>query len=173
MFIYLQMSETPQKRSKFEVLYYKYRGSMYRIAFSILGNQQDAEDAVQYAFMKIAENFKKISAAGNRDVQNYFHTIVRNAAIDIYRKKMVRLKGGCAPKVRGEGAEYDGENRLAACILKLPERQRDVLVLKYHYGYTLKEIAKMLGITYRNAVQIDQRAKAKLRVLCEEEGIEC
>ena len=69
--------------------------------------------------------------------------------------------------------EYDGDNTVTACILKLPERQQSILILKYHHGYELKEIAKMLGISYRNALQIEQRAKAKLRALCEEEGIKC
>ena len=69
--------------------------------------------------------------------------------------------------------DYDGENRVAACILKLNERQQNVLILKHHYGYDLREIAKILNISYRNALQIEQRAKAKLRALCEEEGILC
>jgi len=37
-------------------------------------------------------------------------------------------------------------------------------------GYDLKEIARILGIQLNNARQIDQRAKAKLRALCEENG---
>jgi RNA polymerase sigma-70 factor (ECF subfamily) len=43
-----------------------------------------------------------------------------------------------------------------------------VIILKYHHGYELKEVAKMLGITYANALSIDQRAKKKLKALCEE-----
>ena len=37
----------------------------------------------------------------------------------------------------------------------------------------LKEVAKMLGISYQNALKLEQRAKEKLRTLCQEEGIEC
>ena len=59
MLVYLQMIETPDDRSKFEIIYLEYRDYMYRVAFAILHNVEDAEDAVHYAFVKIAENIKK------------------------------------------------------------------------------------------------------------------
>ena len=40
--------------------------------------------------------------------------------------------------------------------------------MRYHYGYELREVAKMLGITYSNALTIEKRAKKKLKSLCEE-----
>ena len=68
--------------------------------------------------------------------------------------------------------EYTGTDELAACIAKLPARQRSIIVLKYHHGYELKTIAKMLDITYANALKIEFRAKEKLKILCKEAGIE-
>ena len=105
--------------------------------------------------------------------RGYVVTIVRNRAIDVYRKKKAHPQAEYRDAIKGVQVEYDGDNRVAACILKLNERQQNVLILKYHYGYELKEIAKMLGISYQNALQIEQRAKNKLRALCEEEGIPC
>lgn len=60
MLIYLQMLETPEEKSLFEQIYLEYRGLMYHVAYEILHNEQDAEDAVHQAFIKIAENIKKI-----------------------------------------------------------------------------------------------------------------
>ena len=60
MIIYLQMLETPEEKSKFEQLYLEYKGLMFHVAYEILHNEQDAEDAVHQAFVKIAENIKKI-----------------------------------------------------------------------------------------------------------------
>ena len=173
MLIYLQMIETPEDRSKFEIIYEKYRDYMYRVAFAILNNQEDAEDAVHYAFVKIAKNIKKIGEPECLKTKGYAVTIVRNAAIDIYRKKQAHPHTEYTDRAIGMPMEYDGDNTVASCILKLSERQQSIIILKYHHGYELKEIAKMLGITYRNALQIEQRAKAKLRALCEEEGIKC
>ena len=173
MLIYLQMIETPEERSKFVMIYEEYRDYMYRVAFAILHNVEDAEDAVHYAFVKIAENIKNVDEPVCLKTRGYVVTIVRNRAIDVYRRKRAHPHTEYRDALKGVTADYDGENRVAACILKLNERQQNVLILKYHYGYELKEIAKMLGVTYRNALQIEQRAKNKLRALCEEEGIPC
>lgn len=173
MLIYLQMIESPEERSKFVMIYEEYREYMYRVAFAILHNQEDAEDAVHYAFVKIAENIKNVDEPVCLKTRGYVVTIVRNRAIDVYRKKQAHPHAEYRDALRGVQVEYDGDNRVAACIMKLSEHQRNILILKYHYGYELKEIAKMLGVTYRNALQIEQRAKNKLRALCEEEGILC
>ena len=60
MLIYLQMIDTPEERSKFEQIYLEYKGLMFHVAYDILHNEQDAEDAVHQAFVKVAENIKKI-----------------------------------------------------------------------------------------------------------------
>ena len=56
MIVYLQMIESPKQKSVFEQVYIQYKSLMYSVAYSILGNSQDAEDAVHHAFVKIAEN---------------------------------------------------------------------------------------------------------------------
>ena len=55
MLLYLQMLETPEEKSLFEQIYLEYRGLMYHVAYEILHNDQDAEDAVHQAFVKIVE----------------------------------------------------------------------------------------------------------------------
>ena len=54
MLIYLQMLESPEEKSILEQIYLEYRGLMYHVAYEILHNEQDAEDAVHHAFVKIA-----------------------------------------------------------------------------------------------------------------------
>ena len=173
MLVYLQMIESPEDKSKFEVIYLEYREYMYRVAFSILNNPQDAEDAVHNAFVKVVENIRNIGEPMSVKTRGYLVTIVRNSAIDIYRRKQAFPLASYRDGILGSQTGYDGENRVTSKIFQLPERQRAILILKHRHGYHLKEIAKMLGITYRNALQTEQRAKAKLRILCEEEGIEC
>lgn len=168
MLVYLQMIDPPEERSKFERLYYLYRDTLHAVAYGILKDDRDAEDAVQHAFLKIVENISKIEEVDCLKTKGYIVTIVRNRAIDMYRRKKSHPNIPYNEESVGSAVEYDGGNALAGCILKLPQRQRDIIILKYHYGYTLKEIAKMLGITYSNALSIEQRAKKKLRTLCEE-----
>ena len=63
------------------------------------------------------------------------------------------------------------ENGLARCILKLPDRDRQFVLLKFDQGYTTKEIADMMGLTLSAAYKVEQRAKARLETLCREEGL--
>ena len=100
--------------------------------------------------------------------RGYIVTIVENKAIDIYRAKQAHPMVPYSDETVGILVEYDGPNDLADCILKLPTRQRSIIVLKYHHGYELKEIAKMLSITYANALKIEHRAKKRLEALCKE-----
>ena len=168
MFVYLQMIDTPEERSKFEELYLLYRDTMFAVAYRILQNPHDAEDAVHHAFLKIIENIAKIGETDCPKTKGYIVTIVENRAIDLYRRKKAHPSVPYNEETVGSVVEYEGDNLLAGCILKLPPRQRDVIILKYRHGYELKEIAKMLGITYTNALAIEQRAKKKLLALYKE-----
>lgn len=58
--IYLSALETAEEKAKFEDLYIKYKQRMYAIAYKILHNVEDSENAVHNAFLKIADNFEEI-----------------------------------------------------------------------------------------------------------------
>ena len=60
MFIYLQMIESAEDQSKFEDIYTAYCKLMFCVALKYLKHEQDAEDAVHHAFVKIAENIKNV-----------------------------------------------------------------------------------------------------------------
>ena len=171
MFVYLQTIEGPEQESIFEQIYIQYRALMYSAAYSILGNSQDAEDSVHQAFVKIAENISKISEPVCPKTKAYVVTIVENTAINLYRKKKRHPTASYYEEAAGITVEYSGGSDLARCMAQLPARYRQVLLLKYHHGYSTKEIAKMLGLTAANAAKIEQRAKAKLELLCKEAEI--
>lgn len=171
MLIYLQMIETPDERSKFEQIYLEYRGTMYAVAYKILHNENDAEDAVHHAFVKIAENIEKIDEVKCPKTRSFAVTIVENRAIDVYRRKNRHPDVPFNEEYVGIAVEHEGSNELAKCIAMLPVRYRQVILLKYHHGYSSREIAKMLDITVSNANKLEQRAKAKLEKLCKEAEI--
>ena len=171
MLIYLQMIDSPQDRTKFEAVYHLYKNRMYHTAYSILRNEQDAEDAVHHAFVKIVENIEKISEPECPKTAGYVVTIVENTAINIYRRKQRHPMLPLDDAVAGVSVEYTGINELARCMAKLPALQRQVLLLKYHHGYTSRQIAGMLGLSVANATKIKQRAKQKLEILCKEAQI--
>lgn len=170
MILYLLMIDSAEDQSKFEKIYLEYRGLMYHLAYEILHNRQDAEDAVHQAFVKIAENIEIIDVSIPSKLRGLVVTIVENKAIDMQRYHM-RHQTIDIDSCQGISIEYQGENRLTACMAKLPAKYRSVLLLKHLHGYSSKETAKILGITEANVIKIDQRAKKKLQELCMEEGL--
>lgn len=171
MMIYLQMIETPEEKSKFEQIYLEYKGLMFHVAYEILHNEQDAEDAVHQAFVKIAENIKKNDNPVCPKTHGYVVTIVENKAIDQYRKLQKHQMVELIDEIQGTAPRYEGDNALTDCILKLPARYREMILLRYHHGYCVREIASMMGLSLPAAIKLDQRAKNKLKKLCEEAGI--
>lgn len=171
MFIYMMMIDSPDDQSKFEKIYLEYKGLMYYVAYKILNNGHDAEDAVHNAFIKVAENIQKIDVPVCQKTQNYVVTIVENKAIDIYRANKRKETVEYIDEIIGITVENEGLHGLARCMSKLPPRYRQVILLKYYHGYSCREIAKQLDITESNAIKLDQRAKKKLLQICKEEGV--
>ena len=170
MILYLQMIDSSEDRSKFEQIYIEYRELMFYVANRILDNDQDAEDAVHEAFVNVAENIQKIGEPKCPKTKGFVVTVVENKAIDLYRKRKRRQIVELTEEIRGFSPVYEGQNALTACILKLPARYREVILLRYHQGYSVKEVASILGISFAAASKLDQRAKNKLKDLYEKEG---
>lgn len=171
MLVYLQMIETPEDRTKFELLYLEYKGLMYHVAFGILNNEFDAEDAVHQAFVKVAENIQKVDEPVCVKTKSYLVTIVENISINVWSYKSRHKEVSFDDNTVGLQVEYRGPDGLALCMSKLPPRYREVLTLKYHHGFTNKEIARMLSISYDNVRKLEQRARDSLLSLCKEEGL--
>lgn len=170
MLIYLQVIDAPEDRDQFITLYETYRGLMFYVANQILQNEQDAEDAVHDAFLSVAEHIKKFSRLERHKTKAFLVTIVENKAIDLYRKKTHRKEEILWEETTGLAPAYEPEDGLTRCILKLPARYREFLRLKHELGYSTKEVAELMGISWP-ARKLEQRARDRLEELCREEGI--
>lgn len=171
MLVYLMTIDSPEEQTKFEKVYLTYRGLMYHTAYTILNNEEDAEDAVHDAFVKIAENILKISEPVCPKTQVYVVTIVENKAIDRYRANQRRHTAKYVDEISGFFVEESQVHGLAACMAKLPPRYRQVILLKYYMGFSCREVAKHLNITEANAIKLNQRAKNRLLQICKREEV--
>lgn len=169
MLIYALTLVKPADRPKLERLYLEYRSVMFCAANEILHNEHEAEDAVQQAFMKIAENLDKVPDELSNKTKAFVVTIAENTAIDRYRK--LKRHGDCELCEEACGIEAESANELVNCILKLPARYRQFILLKYYHGYSTREIAKLLGMSSAAASKTAQRAKQRLEQLCREAGL--
>lgn len=169
MLIYALTLVKPADRPKLERLYLEYRSVMFCAANEILHNEHEAEDAVQQAFMKIAENLDKVPDELSNKTKAFVVTIAENTAIDRYRK--LKRHGDCELCEQSCGIEANSADELVSCILKLPARYRQFILLKYYHGYSTREIAKLLGMSSAAASKTAQRAKQRLEQLCREAGL--
>lgn len=166
--IYLSVLETSEDKAEFEDLYIKYKQRMYTVAYKILHNIEDSEDAVHTAFLKIADNFEKIKNFSCQELQSYIVIIVRNISINIYRKnkknseQLAELDDN-QPAVTVNFFENIDRDELIQTISSLPFIYKDILFLYYINQYTTKEISKMIDISVDAVWKRIERAKKLLK----------
>ena len=178
--LYLALLERPEENAAFEEIYNAYKGKMMAIAYNILGNHHDSEEAVSQAFFAVARNFRKISEKSIGEREAYLNIVTKNAALDIYRERNVR---DALPiediedmpdentDVSDEALSDMGYNRVVAAIKALPELYSEALYLFNVTGLSIREIASSLGIAENVVKKRLQRAREKLRDILTEEGI--
>ena len=148
----------------------KYKRLLYKYIFDILKNNQDAEDALQQSWIKFAKNISKIKDQSEAKTVNYLVTIAKNTAIDVYQKKNsiseIENKVMMAIEENNHCDEYflhlELED-LKTAIQQVDKKYIDVLLLKYVYGYTIKEIAQLMNISETNVGTRMERAKYKVK----------
>ena len=159
------------KPSEFEKLYMKYRNVMFSVAFRILQNEQDAEDAVQNAFIYVFQHSEKIKSIKSSKTKGFLIIISESKAIDIYRSRISRREVTDDELLEKHIArESLSPSELASYIVKLPKRCREVIILHFYYGFSITEIAKMQGATYEGTRKLLSRTKKKLRKMIEEDN---
>lgn len=163
MFIYLQMIETDDDKLKFEQLYRMYRGLMFYVANQILQNEQDAEDAVHQAFLSIICHLDKISEIDCPKTKSYVAIITENKAIDIIRSRKHYAEQENDETLIGVQVSTDDSGELSDAIASLPTRYRDILLLRFYYGYSAKEIGRMLDLSKDAVHKSIWRAKRMLK----------
>ena len=89
--LFLSILETEEDKSFFEDLYLKHRQSMYAVAYSILNNVEDSEDAVHHAFLIIADNFEKVKSIPRHRIKSCIVIIVMNVSINNYNRSKKTL----------------------------------------------------------------------------------
>lgn len=169
---YLAILETDEEKSKFEELYIKYKKNMYSVAYSILHNVEDSEDAVHQAFLTIANNFDKVCKIPCQELKAYIVIIIRNVSINMYNQNK---------RISEHSAELDDNTvinidmfeqyeykQLVKTISQLPQIYKDVIYLYYLEGFTAKEISKMLNISSDTVWKRAERAKKMLKEKLEE-----
>lgn len=120
----------------------------YAVARAITVEHEDAEDAVQDAFLHAYRALGRFDAA--YPFGAWLARIVANAALDLVRRRRVRvteeIPASAALPFRDPAESAELKSRLKDALAGLPARQRAVLVLHDVEGYRHAEIGEMLGM---------------------------
>jgi RNA polymerase sigma-70 factor, ECF subfamily len=157
-----------------------------RIAYSVLGNEDDAQDAAQDAFIKALRNLPHFS--GNSAFSTWLYRIVYNSALDIGRKRRRTVQQKVdedeeeyeseAPQEREEGREPSDKmlrrekiEAVRRCLEKLPEKYAIVIKMKDIEKLSYDQIAEVLGTTRGNVMSRLNYGRIKLKELLESEDL--
>ena len=138
---------------------------LVRFALMLVGDQSTAEDVVQDAFLGLYRAWDMV-----RDpdaVLGYLRTAVVNGARSVHRSRgrarLLRVRHD-PPVWSAEAAVMDGEDRRAvlAAIATLPQRQREVLALKYYLDLSERDVAAIMRVSRGTVASASSRALAAL-----------
>jgi|SRR5580658_3808255 RNA polymerase sigma-70 factor (ECF subfamily) len=134
----------------------QYAATLYRVAFSVLRNSADAEDAVQEAFMRVLRHRERLDEVRDRRV--WLIRIVWNIVLDRKRRAKTRPEtddvselarvlpaGGLSADQRAMAAQHHAH--VLQCLEQLPAKERQVLMLSAFEELSSVEIAAVLDIT--------------------------
>ena len=118
-----------------EVLYRAEYTGMVRLAFTLIGNNAEAEEVVQDSFVEISQRFDELDQPGA-----YLRTVVVSRCRSTLRRRRVM---NMHPPARPPDLTPEVES-LWDVLDQLPEHQRIAVVLRYYCGYRASEIAKII-----------------------------
>ena len=135
--------------------------SLRRIAYSIVRNEHDAQDAVQQALLAVWARRECVEFAR---LKPYLTRAVMNACRDIQRARQKAIP----MKEMPEMSYQPPDGVLADAVERLPEELRLPLLLHYMEGYKLAEIAGALGQSLPQVTSQLFRARKRLKRMLEE-----
>ncbi|MGL5711988.1 MAG: RNA polymerase sigma factor [Paraclostridium sp.] len=171
MLIYLSLIDIEENKFKFEEIYNTYKKIMFYAANDILKDYAQAEDVVHTSFIKIINHLDKIDEIHCNKTKGFIVTIVKNTAIDEYRKnrrEKEKVEKVIDSQVLKENKEIEIMSDIEKAILELPDKYKNVFSLKYTQHLNDEEIANILNIKQATVRSRISRGKHKLKKTLEE-----
>ena len=156
-------------KNKLEQLYELYRGRLMIYASRFLPTEADAEDVVQEVFLYVSQKPENIKTVDSVETYHYLSVIARHKALDRLREIRRITTEDYILEDAERFYEIPEETPLADSLRKMPERARQMLLLRYADGIKIREIARLYGMTPDSVRRAIHRAKADLKKRLSEE----
>ena len=144
----------------------RYSPMLLWLACTRLDSAADAEDAVQEVFLKLLTSRPAFRDEEHEKAWRIRTTLHRTSDI---RRRAERRNVALDEAACGAAAPPEGESPLLSAVQALPETYSSVIHLYYYEGYSIKEIAKLLGLPAPTVGTRLARGRERLRQLLKEE----
>jgi RNA polymerase sigma-70 factor (ECF subfamily) len=148
----------------------RHQGRLYQVAYRLLRDPLEAEDALQEVFLKVVEHAHRFEPQAS--VRAWLHRITVNHCLNLLRRRHPQesLDQEDGPALAAAGAtplealeERDLSRRLEQLLEALPENQRRALVLKRFAGLSYQEIGEEMGLSSQAVDGLLKRARQFLK----------
>jgi RNA polymerase sigma-70 factor, ECF subfamily len=161
----------------FEQLFARHYGWVFGVVLRITADAEEAEEIVQDTFLRLYQ--RPISADNDVNVRGWLYRVAANTSFNAVRSRnrragwMRRLAGRASVQEAGDDplsivTATDEAAQVRKCLAQLPERQRNVLLLRAT-GHSYAEVAEMIGVNPTSVGSILARAEKALRTTYERE----
>lgn len=141
----------------------------HKVLSYLTGKTNDAylaEDICADVFLKVYEKLDSFDETKS-SISTWIFTITRNTLTDYFRTRRVFSE---IPEDLEEGSDIEENycqnemlDSLADALEALPERERDLIILHYYSGKTLKEVAESLHVSYAYVKILHNKALASMK----------
>lgn len=133
----------------FDLIVKQYQTKVFHLAFSVLGNREQAEDASQEALLRIWRALPDYRGASA--LSTWIYSIARNASLTVLKRVASRRTVSLdQPGIQAAAAARPAPERfstgLEALVAELPEKQRQVVALFYMEEKSYEEVARLLNM---------------------------
>lgn len=145
----------------------RYAPAVYRLAYARTGSRADAEDVMQEVFLRVMKG--RPVFASEAHAKAWLLRVASNCANDLFRLPWRRREGPLTEEV--SVPETDRSGSVTEAVLALPARYRIPIHLYYYEGYTVAEIAGIIGKSEGTVKSRLFRARSLLRDQLKGEGL--
>ena len=143
-----------------------HQDELYRLAYHILRNKEDAEDALQESLFRAYSNLWQLKEP------KYFKTwmtkILMNTCFDIQRKQKNNLDIEDYKETIGTSEDMTTKVVMEKAIRELDEMNQKIIILFYYEDFSVKEISEVLNVSVMNVKQRLSRSRKELKKILED-----
>ncbi|MGH1403442.1 MAG: RNA polymerase sigma factor [Alphaproteobacteria bacterium] len=156
-------------KTAYNLLIQRYLGKVWRLSFSILKNEQEAEDATQDVFLSLWQSLENWDKNGKAKFSTWIYRVTFNKCIDIKRKKKPTTDTDSIDVMSEEQSAYQStlqrqiSDRLNILLCTLPDTQKEALQLYYFKELSAIEVATQMNKSEQSVRSLLKRARASLK----------